>query len=684
MQHIKEIDGLRGLAVLSVVFYHADFRWLPGGYLGVDIFFVISGFLITKLILEQIKSDSFSVVEFYVRRVVRLIPALFLVIVSSLLLSSLLVPSQYLGPLADSSRYAAFFLSNLYFLFFVDYFSPSADFSILGHTWSLAVEEQFYLVYPWLILLLLRVTKKTVWITLFSLTLLSFALQLFLIHFQTSVTLKNSAFYLLPARAWEILCGAMLALSINQKSRQSYYQSNNLVHKICREAVPIIGLFCVLLPLLVAKQSNIFYQVITVSGCLLLISFSNYRCFVGRLLGFSLLGFFGLISYCLYLWHQPIFAIYRFVYLDDSPDSGIALLLIALSIALSIFTFRLIEIPMRKRYRDNKRGGFVLLFVFLASVWGITGFVKQETIGHEHVLAAELTKSEAVYFDHVDDRTFMVSWLNQIDLSVESVVMGSSRIMNLDTNPITGEMINNSVKGASVEDLIAISPLAVLQTDARQVFLGIDPWLMNNNARQNRWESIVDQFNLSLAAIANESELDVSSKNEHLDHDIHYFCMVNASTDSLEIEARNKLSKNGRLIVSGGSQQPRNRFTNHQAKGAYEYAFRDFEWSSSNFARLLLLSRYFLTNGVDVAWILTPYHPVVAGYSKSVGGDLLGMVERRITAEANSHGISVLGSYSNKRVGCAETEFYDVAHPHSDCIKKALSTRLSDKTLTDH
>lgn len=192
-----DIDGLRAIAVLSVVFYHADPTWISGGYVGVDVFFVISGFLITTLVLKDLDAGTFSLSDFWMRRIRRIFPALFAVMAVTLIVFSFFYPPRAFQDLGQSALAQTFFASNFLFWREAGYFDAAAESKPLLHTWSLAVEEQFYIVFPLLLLGLTIWLKKLRWQIVAFICALSFGLSIW-----GTLYYPSAAFYLLPFRAW--------------------------------------------------------------------------------------------------------------------------------------------------------------------------------------------------------------------------------------------------------------------------------------------------------------------------------------------------------------------------------------------------------------------------------------------------------------------------------------------------
>jgi peptidoglycan/LPS O-acetylase OafA/YrhL len=375
-----EIDGMRAIAILGVVFYHAG-HLIPGGYVGVDVFFVISGYLITSLILKDIHAGRFSYSDFLERRIRRIFPALsFVVLVTVLSGAIIMTPEDYLD-LAKSSIAQLIAVANFYFWRSGNYFGPAAEEKPLLHTWSLAVEEQFYLLLPLILLSIISFGRnkrpRLLILTLTICLILSLVLGIYLVCDEKA----KAAFYLLPPRAWELLAGSCLAAipGVFIPKRRSL-----------REFLSWAGMAGIILPFLFYTNRTDFPGISAVPPCLgaLFVIHSN-SCFlkqdqltsVGRLLAMKPMVFIGLISYSLYLWHWPLFAYYE--YLQPAHEiSTVTMGLIILSLTFAILSWRFIEIPFRqKHFFRTRRSLFrfastIALFTLLASgfIWSTSGF----------------------------------------------------------------------------------------------------------------------------------------------------------------------------------------------------------------------------------------------------------------------------------------------------------------------
>ena len=340
-----EVDGLRAIAVVSVIIYHAEIYFSKsqifiGGYLGVDVFFVISGFLITSIILSEYHSSGkFSLKSFYERRARRILPALLVVTLISIPIGwYVLYPSQFVD-FSKSILSTLAFVSNFYWeVTLQEYGAESALLKPFLHTWTLAVEEQYYIVYPLIILVIFRYFRK------FALALLTVGL-LFSLQFAESLTAHDPSlsFYMLPSRFWELLFGGLVAFSLDQYPQK---KSMGFLHGI----MPKIGLFLIIYSLLfISLESHHpgYITLIPVVGTILIIWFANENDFVTKLLASKLFVIIGLISYSLYLWHYPIFSFGRII--DDTPTWDDKALWITLTIIFSTLTYFYIEKPFRNK-----------------------------------------------------------------------------------------------------------------------------------------------------------------------------------------------------------------------------------------------------------------------------------------------------------------------------------------------
>jgi peptidoglycan/LPS O-acetylase OafA/YrhL len=391
-----DIDGLRAIAVLSVVLHHLHRAWLPGGFIGVDIFFVISGFLITSHIVQEIRSQRFSIQRFYQRRINRIVPALVVVLVSTLAIGGCLLSPHDLQMLAVSAFSSIIGVANVFFWWeHGNYFAGDSGSLLLLHTWSLAVEEQFYVLWPWLLLALTR------W---FSPHLLLIGVMICgggLVISEFGVNNFSSAsYYLLPTRFFELAIGGSLVFFI-QRYRTPVEPFNSLV------GIVALGLIVVPLRLLTSTAPFPGFNALwpCVGAALVIWCGENRASRIANLLSNKLLVFFGLISYSLYLWHWPLLAAAR--YLELQIDGTRAAMLFAVAVLLSWLTWKFVELPWR---RDGVVMSFrsVLLRRFVApvGVLGLGALIVAQWSGFPQRFGAEaqqVAAFEAMVFSRPDE-----------------------------------------------------------------------------------------------------------------------------------------------------------------------------------------------------------------------------------------------------------------------------------------
>jgi peptidoglycan/LPS O-acetylase OafA/YrhL len=345
------IDGLRTIAILGVIIYHAQItigntQLLKGGFLGVDIFFVISGYLISSIIFNEYnETKKFSFLNFYEKRARRLFPALFLMVITCLIFGwYYLLPSSFIN-LAKSIIYSLGFASNYFFYKNdLEYNSDESLYEPLLHTWSLGIEEQFYIIFPFLLIIFLSIFKKRILFTIIFLFLLSI-----LIAQWSSKNFPEASFYFIHTRAWELLIGTFVAYC-------SIKNNKRFINKISINLMPKLGIFLILV-------SFIFYNnklphpsgltLLPVIGVSSIIWFSRKNEFITRILSLKPIVYIGLISYSLYLWHYPIFAYSRTINFTDG-DIYKKITIIFSVVIISLISYHFIEKPFRNKSIINK------------------------------------------------------------------------------------------------------------------------------------------------------------------------------------------------------------------------------------------------------------------------------------------------------------------------------------------
>lgn len=328
IRYRPEIDGLRAIAVIPVILFHMGFSWIKGGFYGVDVFFVISGFLITSNILRNLEQDKFTFKDFWIKRIKRILPALYTMIFIVLLLAPFLIFKGDIPALVTDAIPAIFSYSNFHSLFaFGNYWGGTAEQSFFLHCWSLSVEEQFYLFYPFLLYFLFR-KKRNIKVWLIGIIAISFLL--FIIG---SYKFPQSTFYLLPTRAWELAAGALISI----------IKPNEVKNKFSG-ILSSFGLILIFLSYFVFPGSGSvsIFGVLPVLGSAIFIFYSNQQSFVKSVISNPVIVYIGKISYSLYLWHWPIILIAKY-YEYRFPHLYLNIVIVCLTFVLSILSYHLVE-----------------------------------------------------------------------------------------------------------------------------------------------------------------------------------------------------------------------------------------------------------------------------------------------------------------------------------------------------
>ncbi|NKB99606.1 MAG: acyltransferase family protein [Pseudomonadales bacterium] len=364
-----DIDGLRAVAVLPVVFYHAGFETFSGGFVGVDVFFVISGFLITSILASEIRSGQFALRSFYIRRARRLFPALFAVLAaSSIAAFGLLMPWE-LEDFGKSVSTTALFSSNFLFFSEAGYFDGPAELKPLLHTWSLAIEEQYYLLFPGFLLLIHKRLRSHFMAWTGGVFVLSFVISLWSV-----ANGPDAAFYLLPSRAWELLVGSLLALAPVPRLPEAV-----------RELAGLAGLALIFVAVFSFDAQTMFPGAAALLPCLgagLIIACGREgeSTMTMKILELRAVVFFGLISYSLYLWHWPILVFAKHYFLTPLSLTQVWVL-VTVAVAVAIFSWHFIEKPFRGK-KGKLTGTGVLrgsMALMLAAI--VVGVVYDQTDG---------------------------------------------------------------------------------------------------------------------------------------------------------------------------------------------------------------------------------------------------------------------------------------------------------------
>ena len=383
-----DIDGLRAIAVGSVVLFHGHIPPFSGGYVGVDVFFVISGFLITCILDREITARRFSLVDFYDHRIRRILPALFVVLAVVTLLAALILSPRDMMQYARSLGPSALFYANIHFESVLDYFGPRADSVPLLHLWSLAVEEQFYILFPVLLYVLMRFGTRT-----FAVAALAVLTVASLIHSQITVESQPwTAFFLLPSRAWELFAGSLIAL-IRWPP----------IPARAAGAIALAGVAAILAPVFLYDRDTSFPGLSALppvlgSAAIIFAGMYTQQGVVQKVLGHPWFTYVGRISYSLYLWHWPLLVLaaeYKGRHLTYLQAGGIILV----SILLSALSLKFVETPLR---RPSVLGGIRLArfgagALAIALSFGVVQLIERTGGGFRSLSARAQAAEDAAY-----------------------------------------------------------------------------------------------------------------------------------------------------------------------------------------------------------------------------------------------------------------------------------------------
>lgn len=370
LKYRSDIDGLRAIAVIPVILFHVGFETFSGGYSGVDVFFVISGYLITSIIYSEFKEDKFSIITFYERRARRILPLLFFILLITLPFAWMSLFQTDMVDYFKSLIAVPTFFSNILFTSEADYFDTAVELKPLLHTWSLAVEEQYYIFFPLFIMLFFKINKTDL---IFPL-ILFFCIISFILSEWASINYPKHNFYLLPSRVWELGIGAIVAILFIDRNPILFKIK---AYKIMSETFGILGFILIISGYFIINSDSPFpssYTLFPVFGSALILAFSSNNSVIGKLISIKPLLYIGLFSYSAYLWHHPFFAFIRHLGLYENTFL-IKFILSIIVIPLSYLSWRFIENPFRNKEKFGHN------FIFKYSLIGSLFFIVIGIIG---------------------------------------------------------------------------------------------------------------------------------------------------------------------------------------------------------------------------------------------------------------------------------------------------------------
>ena len=469
-----DIDGLRALAILPVVLFHAFPNLLPGGFIGVDIFFVISGYLITSILLKDIQAGNYSIKTFYARRVRRIFPALSVVLLFCLALGWVVLTAVEYRSLGKHMAGGAGFIANFMFWREAGYFDAAGDTKPLLHLWSLGIEEQFYIVWP----LLLYFFAKRSW------NILSLILVVALFSFGLNVwqvgSNPSAAFYSPFSRSWELALGAFLAYQALRPT-----QAFTSIMERHRSVLSGLGLIMLVIGFVVINESRAFpgwWALLPALGSALLIASGPHGLVNRFVLSHKIFVWVGLISFPLYLWHWPLLSFARIIY-SETPPVDVRAVLVVLSIALAALTYYLIEKPIRQS--SSKRPLIIGLSILMLCIC-IAGVVVYKTKGVK-ARHAGLLNADPASLDMGADRK---RWANECGIPLEAKLILKSCYSPKDqkaTHAVWGDSKGEAIFYGLAREAINQQTPAWLMVGNAIPMTGDIPRLKGRSAQQTQY-----------------------------------------------------------------------------------------------------------------------------------------------------------------------------------------------------
>ena len=674
MKYRREVDGLRALAVIPVMLYHAGFKLFGGGFVGVDVFFVISGYLITHNILSEKESGTFSLINFYERRARRILPALFFVMSMCIPVAWVLLLPNDLHNFSKSLIAVCLFISNILFWRGGGYFEDAVELNPLIHTWSLSVEEQYYVLFPIFVLIFWRFGKRRLFGILAIIAIFSLAVCEWGAYNKPVMT-----FFLLPTRGWEIAIGAFTAILFTKQIGGS---------KTLHQLLSIIGLCMVLVSIFTFKKNTPFpslYTILPTIGASLIILFGNPSTMVGKLLGKKLFVGIGLISYSAYLWHQPLLSFTRYATISE-PSLIIKGLILILTLLLAFITWKYVEQPFKNRkqfprHKIFKYSLFISLLFISVGLFSTYLFESNGVFNSEKKLAYALSNHLGVISSNMDERLFVKSRIEIEKQNPNVILAGSSRIMQIGKHNLKDDCLNFAVSGASIEDDIAIIDLATNKFHPKKLIIGADPWLFNSNSGQSRWLSLKPEYINAVSRFSQSKQpKHIATKlytiNDHSFFETVYNVYEKINISKTYVNNNSPLQYKDIIRKDGSRMYNTNYSTTTQDEirrgfnGLINYSMTSYKFSPQSMDLFEKFLDYYRSK-YEIILVLSPYHPDLYKRIKQEKPIFLD-IENQYREIAKKKNIKIIGSYDPSKVGCSSKDFYDGMHPKDDAMELVL------------
>ena len=507
----------------------------------------------------------------------------------------------------------------------------------------------------------------------------------FVLNILGSTKAPNANFYFTFTRVWELGIGAIIAYLIIEKRFNFSKLFNNFFS--------LFGFMLIIFPIFFFNLTSekIPEALFSTFGTALIIIFSNKDTIVGKFLSIKIFVYTGIISYSLYLWHFPIFAFAKNYY--NEITSELIFLLILLCFILSIFSYKFIEKPLRDNnfISSEKFIKLMICMTLLFIIFSLLTFNHFKKYGNGDKLAKLLLKNSAVFEVLMDERIFIKSRIIYENYDPQILVIGSSRVMQLGEIELKQKTLNLSVSGASIEDQIAITEMALDKFNPKTIYLGADPWLFNKYNNQGQWKSLKYEYYKTLSNInswINKKKINFNKKKivseenkitnttfiENIFENFYSAVNINPSF----ILPRNVLNEqNKNLIFRDGKKIYALKYNNQKKEPEIiRYSMNNFEFSFDQFQNYDNFIDYLKNyHKKQVILFLTPYYE--PSFKLTINEMPIYLeIEKKFIALAIKHNIQIVGSYDPKLLNCEINEFYDSMHPKNVCIKKFLNNKL--------
>ena len=505
-----EIDGLRGISIILVIFYHLNINFFSGGFVGVDVFFVISGYLITNILTRDLKENKFSLINFFENRARRLIPLLYFIILSVTPFFFFSMSPEEILSYGNSLISVIFFISNIFFWKDSGYFSSASELKPFIHSWSLSIEEQYYLIYPIYLFVCYKFFVKYNFHVIIIFLIFSFFLCIF---FSTSN--QYLSFYLLPTRGWEILLGCSISIISN---KHSWHYKFNLY---LRNFFTVTGFLMIIISSILLSKKNIYPSystLIPTLGTVFIIIFISSKCLLYKILSNKLIIFIGLISYSLYVWHQPVLSLLKLA--NFEIETAIEKIFYLFFIFfLSIFTFYFVEKPFRNKKIINLKF-FIIFFIsftiIIISFSAVTKYTNGFLFRHYDQIHLNIAKqffNPGKYVESFFIKSQNKNFSNN-DKRKKLVIVGDSLAQDL----------SNSINESELSTVYQISTFpihfgcgnVIADTDLDLLRKKIDKPICNKNSKYNLSDGLNDKDLINKLNEAEEVWLSSSWSNWEL------------------------------------------------------------------------------------------------------------------------------------------------------------------------